>query len=310
VQKLALIVLFVAACQGKGDETTQTAPRDAKVVAVADAEAVVEDASVRVEEPEPPDPGKQIADLGAVPAWQAVVDRSQYLERRGQHGVVYGTIGTPVMVLGPTPTLPPDAGVATKLHDAGMIASDYTWLVDDTEGNGALAIRAMFGKHAADLKEGERVALGGAWALDDSRHWYWKVDEVTKLPPAPPSDLKDPPSPPGHDIVVVDRFPAGARTISVARDNDLVYFTVNGKPPAIDGEGWPVSNELGDPVFALLNLPGERASFGAQDFRTPDERWQLRRGWQYAVRIGKIRKNADPLKPASINARTAPIRIK
>jgi hypothetical protein len=191
-----------------------------------------------------------------------------------------------------------------------MIASDFTWLVDDTEGNGALAIRVMLGKKASDAKQGERVALGGAWALDEHRRWYWKVDELAKLPPAPPSDLKDPPSPPGHEIVVVDRIPSGSRTISVARDNDLVYFTVNGRPPAIDGEGWPVSNELGDPVFALLNLPGERPSFGAQDFRTPDERWQLRRGWMYAVRIGKIRKNPDPEKPASINARTAPIRIK
>ena len=61
-----------------------------------------------------------------------------------------------------------------------------TWLVDDTEGNGALAIRVMLGKHGA--KQGDRVALGGAWMLDDARHWYWKVDQLTPLPPAPPSD--------------------------------------------------------------------------------------------------------------------------
>jgi len=36
---------------------------------------------------DPPDPGKQIAELGAIPAWQAVVDRTLYLARRGQKGV-------------------------------------------------------------------------------------------------------------------------------------------------------------------------------------------------------------------------------
>lgn len=308
--RLVAVVALLAACQGRSDETARQAPRDARTVAVVADASVSIDASTRDVEPEPPDPDKAIADLGAISAWQAVVDRANYLERRNQHGVVYGTLGEPVMVLGPPPELPPDAGVAVKLPDAGMIASEYTWLVDDTEGNGALAIRVQLGSYAAKAKAGDRVALGGAWVLDENRRFFWKVDALSPLPPAPKSDLTDPPSPPGHDIAVVDRVPTGSRTISVARDNDLVYFTVNGRPPAIDGEGWPVSDELGDPVFALLNLPGERASFGGQDFRTPDERWQLRRGWLYAVRIGKIRRSSDPTKPANINARTAPVRVK
>ena len=45
---------------------------------------------------EPPDPGAQIEALGAIPAWQAVVDRDSYLARREQRGVVYGVIGEPV----------------------------------------------------------------------------------------------------------------------------------------------------------------------------------------------------------------------
>lgn len=302
--------LVVAACQSRGEQPATPPPHDAKTVAVIADAGVEADASPRLEEPEPPDPGKQLADLRAVPAWQAVVDRANYLARRNQHGVVYGTLAGPVMVLGPPPTLPPDAGVRAKVPDAGLVASELTWLVDDTEGNGALAIRVELGNRALNVQPGDRVALGGAWVLDDDRRWFWKVDALTKLPPAPPSDLQDPPSQPGHEIAVVDRVPTGSRTISVARDNDLVYFTVNGRPPAIDGEGWPVSDELGDPVFALLNLPGERPSYGGQDFRTPDERWQLRRGWLYSVRIGKIRRSSDPDKPALINARTAPIRIK
>jgi hypothetical protein len=41
--------------------------------------------------------------------------------------------------------------------------------------------------------------------------------------------------------------------------------------------------------------------------RTPDERWQLKRGQTYWVRIGKLRKRAD--KPTAVNARTAPVRL-
>jgi len=308
-----IVVLVLAACQGKSDEAARRAPKDAQaVVVIADA-ANEGDAGTKPDEPEVPDPGKQLADLDAVPAWQTVVDRANYLERRGQHGVAYGVLGQPVMVVGPPPVAPTDAGVPVRLPDAGLVASEYTWLIDDTEGNGALAIRAHLGAFAAGLAPGDRVALGGAWVLDESRKWFWKVDAMTKLPPAPPPDASastDPPSPPGHDIPVVDHFPNGSRTIAFARDNDLVFFTVNGRPPAIDGEGWPVSNELGEPVFALLNLPGQPPSLGAQAFRTPDARWQLRRGWVYALRIGKIRKSSDPLKPASINARTAPVRVK
>jgi len=212
------------------------------------------------------------------------------------------------MVLGPTPPIPEDAGVRYKPIDAGLVQSDYVWLVDDTEGNGALAIRVVLGAKGDKVKQGDRVALGGAWTVDDAHRWYWKVDNVTPLPPAPPSDLKDPPAAPGHTIVDGNLAP-GSRTISVAKDNDAVYFMLTGpNQPVMPGEGWPVADELGSPTFALLNLPGERPSFGGQDFRTADERWQLKRGQVYWVRIGKIRKPA-PDKPALINARTAPVRV-
>ena len=54
-------------------------------------------------------------------------------------------------------------------------------------------------------------------------------------------------------------------------------------------------------------LPGERASYGGQDLRTPDERWSLRRGVTYVVRLGHIHKHEG--KPATINARSAPVRV-
>jgi hypothetical protein len=280
--KLVLAAIVLAACQGRGDEVApKPAAEDSAVVVPEPPPA--DAAEEQKGEPEPPDPGKAIADLGAVSAWQAVVDRGQYLARRGQHGVVYGTLGAAIVIEGAA--------------DAGLLATPFTWLVDDTEGHGALAIRVMLGERGDKLKTGDRVALGGAWVLDESRRWYWKVDAVDPLLPATPSDLKEPPAMPGHQI-------------SLAKDNDVVTFMLTGsRVPVQPGEGWPVADQLGSPVFALLNLPGERPSFGGQDFRTDDERWQLKRGQRYSVRIGRIRKQGEG-KPVLINARTAPIRIK
>lgn len=308
---LALALAWFVACQGSdGDKPTPgsngSAPSaEAGVTITDDALGVVEDGPRVEPEPEPPsDPGKLIAELGAIPAWQAVIDRAQLLGRRGQRGVVYGKIGPPIMVLGPTPEpAPPPA----KPLDAGMIASPYVWLVDDTDGNGALGIRVLLGKEPANA--GDRVALAGAWFLDDAKRWYWKVDSLTALPAGPPSDIKDPPAPfPSHEIVQGNLAP-GSRTITVARDNDAVYFQIVGPPPVRDGDGWLVANELGDVPFARLTLPGERASYGGQDMRAADERWVLKRAQTYWVRIGKIRKHAKPDEPVSMNARTAPVRV-
>jgi hypothetical protein len=315
---LALLVIG-AACQGKttdsaGSGRVDQPARDARSQGanpeLEDAIAMIEaDAGPRPEEPEPADPGKLIAELGAIPAWQAVIDRAQLLVRRSQHGVVYGRIGAALMIPGPTPEPPDpaDAGVrGGVLVDAGMIASPYVWLIDDTEGNGALGIRVALGS-GREAKEGDRVALGGAWAVDADRRWFWRVDTLQAIPPPPPTDLKDPVAPGPSHAVVNGGLPAGVHTISLAKDGDAVYFTIVGLPPVNDGDGWPVANELGDPAFALLTLPGERASYGGQDMRAGDERWQLKRGQTYWVRIGKIRKRAD--KPALIHARTAPVRV-
>jgi hypothetical protein len=367
-----------AACQGQpagpppGADLGSTAVRDAPgpgdAIAGADARSGGE-AAIRergASEEETPDPSRVIAELGAIPAWQAVVDRAQLLGRRGQHGVVYGRVGPPVTVL--APVAPPGAGApgptagsaaasasvavsaasvgsgaarngsaaavagvpgagmpaagagagsvvpvaaasstaagAGTAPEASLIATPYVWLIDDTEGNGALGIRIALGDKA---KQGDRIAAGGAWQLDAERRWYWKPDAIQPLPPAPPSEPKDPPPPvPGHAIAT-GPLPPGARTAGVARDNDAIYFQIVGPPPQSDGDGWQIADQLGSPTVLVLNLPGERASYGGQDMRAADERWQLRRGQTYWVRIGVLHRRTG--KPPAVNARTAPVRI-
>jgi hypothetical protein len=321
----ALWLLVLVACQGDKESTTGSAGSAAPpgrdpggsfgnpLEDDAGPAAIADDAGAKPDDPEPADPGKIIDELGAISAWEAVIDRAQLLARRSQHGVTYGRIGPAILVLGPTPE-PTDAGVKV---DAGMVATPYVWLVDDTEGNGTLGIRIELGAHASKVKEGDRVAVGGAWHLDAERRWYWKVDSVTPVPPGPASDIKDPPAPvPSHEIVQANPIPGG-RMITFARDNDAVYFQLAGPPPVREGDGWLVADELGDFAFARLILPGERESYGGQDMRTPDERWQLKRAQTYMVRIGVIRKHGDPAlkpgnsgyQPATIRARTAPIRL-
>ena len=285
------------------------------------------------DEEAPPDPGRVIAELGAIPAWQAVVDRAQLLGRRGQHGVVYGRVGPAVLVPAPPPPapLPLAPGLAgagsgsgsgtsagSAVRPAPMVApapvpgptepslvpSPYVWLIDDAEGNGSLGIRIALGDKA---REGDRIAAGGAWQLDAARRWFWKPDAVQPLPPAAPSNLTDPqPAVPGHAIAT-GPLPAGARTASLARDNDAIYFQIVGPAPASEGDGWQIADQLGSPTALVLNLPGERASYGGQDMRAPDERWQLRRAQTYWVRIGVLHKRTG--KPATVNARTPPIRV-
>jgi hypothetical protein len=315
-----LVWVGVAACQGGASGTAGTASGTPAIATTGSATSDVGDggasgsamtgagptgsaqlagasdddsARTRADEVEAPDVGKAIAELGAIPAWQAVVDRAQFLARRGAHGVVFGTLGAPIEV--------------SVGGDAGLATTPYTWLVDDTEGNGTLAVRVALGAKAGDVKAGDRVALGGAWLLDPEHTWFWKVDAVSPLPAAP-GDAKDPRVMPGHGIVNGD-LPLGAKPISKADEGETAWFQFVGSAPAADGDGWPVADELGNPVYALLDLPGEQASYGAQDMRTADERWQLKRGSTYVVRIGPVHHHGAD-KPATIRARTAPIRVK
>jgi hypothetical protein len=272
---------------------------------------------------EPATDAEQLA-LGAIPAWQAVVDRAELLLRRKQHGVVIGVIGDPISAdeLPPAPGQTDDDddetdndGATTGAGSAGSGTAGFgsaarplqgpplTWLVDDTDGNGSLAIRVAFSEDVP--AKGTRVAVGGGWTLTPDRRWYWKADALSKVgPPAsPPAPLAEPPVPPGRVIGKGDP-PPGSRPVKKATDNGIITFQVVGAPEG-EGDGWRIANELGDPPAAILYLPGERISYGGHDLRSPDERWRLKRGTTYWVRIGKIKKRTGTLPPL-MWARTPP----
>jgi len=265
IAAMSIATIFAAGCQSKTASEPTLAPVDAR----------------GRETPTLTPETVTVAKLGAVPVWQTVVDRARYLERRGQRGIAYGSLG-----------------------DAAT--SPYRWLVDDTEGNGALAIRIALppGQTAAS---GDRVAVGGAWAVDDTQSWFWRATTVTPLPALPAIKPKDPLAQPGH-VAAEGELPRDARPISAAKEGELCYFSVVTDPPVLDGEGWLVADSPAGRPYALLNMVGERASFGAQDLREPGERWRLKRGETYWVRIGPVHRHGAE-KLATINARTAPVRV-
>jgi hypothetical protein len=299
------LALLVAGCQTRSEAPAAArdaaAPREA--VAPADAEPEVADEPAEpapAPAPEPDDSAAAAPEaLGAIPAWRAVVDRDRYLARRGQRGVVAGRVGEAV----------PPAPLPSSDADAGVVVaqpSDLVWLVDETDGNGALGIRVRFAEPPA---LGARVAVRGAWALDEARRWYWQAETVTPLPAAEPTpEPKDPPAAPGHVIAAADP-PGGwskVKSPDKASPGDLMAFTVVDKPLR-EGDGWGVSDRKWGTLLATVRLPGERDSYGGHDLRAPDERWALKKGGTYWVRAGKIRRPTDGV--PVIEAVTAPVRI-
>ncbi len=333
---LLLSVFALAACQGNRPETGRDDGRGSAGVAPLVGQDSATAAAVVDEPVTPPD-----LEAGTITVWDAVVWRTNYLARRGQHGVVVGKVAGKYMppVVPTVPGLGPvTPGIAVGVGSgsgSGVVAdagsgfgsgvgvgsgsavpmplappprtpADLVWLIDDSAGNGALGIRVQF--IGVPPVAGERVAVGGAWMLDSARQWYWKVDSVTLLPGAPISDIKEPPAQPGM-VVTAGPAPSGARMVSFARDNDVIYFQVVGVPKH-PGDGWKIADELGNPPVAVLMLPGEQPSYGSIDLRTPDERWTLRRGVTYWLRIGRIRRSTSTsgTAPWTAIARTAPVR--
>ena len=281
MRALVALVLVLAACGDKREaQPARTEPLGAGPGSDAGPPPPTDgDAGI----PSDDDPAAALPP-GSLPVWQAVIDRDRYLARRGQGAVLIGRMG----------------GEAIAPGARGVIR----WFIDETEGNGALAVRvAITGTVPA---EGERLALRGAWALDSQRRWYWQVESVAPVTTPPPPPSTETPVPPGHQVIAAP-VPSGYRVVSRGKDGGIIVFGVvrssNG-----DGDGWLIGdNSFGAPI-ASLTLPGERSSYGGHDLRHDDERWQLKRGVLYWVRIDRYRRKNPDSRP-TLRALTAPVKV-
>ncbi len=207
--------------------------------------------------------------------------------------MIFGRIGGEVAPAARPPGADADAGPPPP--------TGLTWFIDETEGQGALAIRVKLG--ASPPAPGERVAIRGAWALDAQRRWFWQADAVTALPASDaPAAGVDAQIAPG--LALVKRAPSGRRTgPATVVEGEILEFTV-AKLPVRTGDGWAVSDRKWGEVLGLLMLPGDRESYGGHDLRGPDERWALKRNSTYWVRVGKVKRRQG--EPAVITAAGPP----
>src|SRR5262245_17527463 len=111
LRRYALAVVVLIGCGNDEPAAKPEPPREMPTIPFDDEPEAA---------PLPTDPERAIQQLGAVPAWEAVVQRDQYLARRGQHGVVYGRMGPEIFALatnepeGPVVDAGPDAAGALE----------------------------------------------------------------------------------------------------------------------------------------------------------------------------------------------------
>ncbi len=218
-------------------------------------------------------------------AWVAVRERGQLLGRRGQGGLVYGRLGQDA-----------DPGPGR-------------WLVEESAGRGALALRLVLPEWAARMPAGDRIAVGGAWWRDaDERRWVWRAEHVTRISGAPAAAFTAGPGL-AIDTVAASDIPEDARRPDQPGPPGPVVLVVVGKPVRF-GDGWPVAAEPGADPVAFLRLPGEQPIYGGDELLADDERWSLRVGARYLVDSKRIvvprRTGALPL----VRATGAPRRIR
>jgi hypothetical protein len=268
------LLAVVSACSGSRDTAAPARPP---------ADAAPRPVPVTAPEPVPPEPdpapqlealavdggdeAETLRRLGAVPAWQAVVERGQHLARRGQQGVVFGRVGAPVT---DTP---------------------QRWLIDETEGEGALAIRLGFDPRLV-VEEGMRVAAWGAWHLDPQQRWYWQAERMALLSAAGSQPFA---VAPGLVIPAIERAPETAVPVSQLATDGEILFEIRGTPRD-PTDGWEIRDPGDLRAVARLVLPGDQPSYGSQDYRGPDEHWRLAPGTLYTVVVRRQRNvRADAL---------------
>ncbi len=209
---------------------------------------------------------KALADRQVLPAWSAVHERYRLLDRRGESGLVFGTL---------------------LENDQGL------WLVDETEGEGTLAISVLLpGKPKLALAT--RVVLRGAWKLSSEKHWQWKTDAIwTMSEKKSESVLRFPPGLVAHKQE--SRKLSSPSTVSANMGGTISFRVV--QPPKQIGDGWLIGDAKGGAAVARLMLPGERSPYGDQSDLSVEEQWQLALGTRYWVQINRFRRPKSKVLP-------------
>jgi hypothetical protein len=209
--------------------------------------------------------------MEAVPVWDAVVNRGEYLGRRGKQGAIHGRLGEPVS------------------------GGPYHWFIDDTEGAGALGVRLAVDPAlgpALSPEPGQRLLVWGSWHVDGDLRWYWKATRMARLEARDIEVPVESRSQPGHVIAAIPAPPSGALLVSEAvaepppQPVDILFEIT--RVPASRFTGWEIGDSTSWKPVARLFLPGERESHGAQDLRSPGEYWRLERNTRYVIRVQRI----------------------
>ena len=287
---LAVVAGIACGDQRRNDAQPQPPPvqpaiADSGVIATA-IDAAADPPSAAQPLPIPPDSSEldALRALAAIPAWQAVVNRGNYLARRKQSGIIYGQLGELVAAdASPSPAAP------------------YRWLIDETEGSGSLAIR-LHAESWDDLAAGQRIVVWGAWHVDAELTWYWRTSRIALLEPGQANpDRNAMVSPSGHQIVELSEPPTDAVAVSEVEAGPVDLLFQVTRIPSDPRAGLEIADRSDWKATARLFLTGERTNYGGQDLRAANERWKLVRGVTYAVRI----KRFLPAKPGQLVRLTA-----
>lgn len=198
--------------------------------------------------------------MGALSAWSAVHERHRLLERRGEKGLVFGTLVE---------------------HEQQLL------LVDESTGQGTLAIPVAL-PEGVSFPLPRRVVTAGTWVVDEEK-WLWKVESVQGLSEKKPgkklpSLIFDPGLQP-RELSMKKKFYAPSK---IPTGGGIIFFRV-AKSPRRSGDGWTIRDLGAGPPVARLRLPGEKASYGNQSTLSDEERWQLVEGQRYWVEISRFR---------------------
>lgn len=289
-------LLFAFACRGEKAPSAAPQPGDAAIAAARSPAPAATPSAAEPDQEEAPPPvvepfewpdsvsseATALTAADIVSAWDAVIERSRYLARRGDRGAIFGRMGEVIA----------DSQLPMR------------WLSDETKGEGALRVRVAHDPRLV-VQPGLRVVVWGAWEVDAAGRWYWRAERIASL------EARDPDEEAAiqalMEIPSVESAPEEALPVSELTADGTIVFVVR-RTPQQPSDGWEIFDPGGRVAVARLLLPGDDPSYGAQDYRSADERWQLQRGARYTVAVRWPRRIIEDQLP-ELSALAVPRRV-